>query len=227
MGGTDRPNALTDTEEVRQNIIDACRWMNAAGINQGTSGNISVRVEGDHMLITPSGVPYDTKQPDMICRVAFDGDAEASGLYQPSSEWQFHQALLRERPETAAVVHAHPAYATALAVQRREIPACHYMVAIFGGMKVPLAGYELFGSTELAERVAEAMSGYSGCLMANHGAVVLGESLEKALWRMEELENLACVYHLALQSGTPVLLSDGEMKAALAAIGNYGLAQRT
>ena len=227
MGGTDHPRALTDTEEVRQSIIDASRWMNAVGINQGTSGNISVRVEGDDMLITPSGVSYDEMQPDMICRLPLDGDDLDSGPYRPSSEWQFHQALLRERSDMAAVVHAHPAYATALAVQRREIPACHYMVAIFGGSKVPLAGYELFGSTELAERVAEAMSGYSGCLMANHGAVVLGESLRKALWRMEELENLARVYHLALQSGTPVILSDAEMQAALEAIGAYGMAEKT
>ena len=222
MGEIDRANAVADTEEVRQSIIDACRWMNRTGINQGTSGNISVRVEGDHMLITPSGVPYDAMQPEMICREPLEGEASSSGPYRPSSEWQFHQALLHERPEMAAVVHAHPAYATALAVQRREIPACHYMVAIFGGSKVPLAGYELFGSTELAAQVAEAMAGYSGCLMANHGAVVLGESLKKALWRMEELENLARVYHLALQSGTPVILSDEEMQAALAAIGSYG-----
>lgn len=71
------------------------------------------------------------------------------------------------------------------------------------------------------------MSGYIGCLIANHEVVVMGEGLEKALWRMEELENLARVFHLALQSGTPVILSDDEMRSALAAIGNYGLVEKT
>ena len=78
MVGIDRPNALIDSEEFRQSIIDACRWMNRAGINQETSGNISVRVEGGDMLITPSGVPYDEMQPDMICGVPLESDADAS-----------------------------------------------------------------------------------------------------------------------------------------------------
>lgn len=71
------------------------------------------------------------------------------------------------------------------------------------------------------------MSVYIGCLIANHEVVVMGEGLEKALWRMEELENLARVFHLALQSGTPVILSDDEMRSALAAIGNYCLVEKT
>ena len=211
-----------DSTELRQDIIEACLWMNEAGINQGTSGNISVRV-GERMLITPSGVPYSAMRPEMIQAVPLDRAPEVEGPLRPSTEWQFHQALLQRRPEMSAVVHAHPAYATALAVQRRSIPACHYMVAVFGGSEVPLADYDLFGSVGLADKVVAAMSGHSGCLMANHGAIVLGETLAKALWRMEELENLARVYHLALQAGKPVLLSDREMSEALAAIGAYGL----
>ena len=220
-----QPNPMTDSEALRRSIIEACLWMNEAGINQGTSGNISVRVE-DAMLITPSGVPYDTMEPGMICKVPLDRPPVAQGSMRPSSEWQFHQALLRDRPEMSAVVHAHPAYATALAMQRRTIPSCHYMVAVFGGKEVPLAEYDLFGSQGLAEKVTASMAGYNGCLMANHGAVVLGETLAKGLWRMEELENLARVYHLSLQSGSPVLLSDDEMDEALAAISGYGLKER-
>jgi L-fuculose-phosphate aldolase len=122
-----------------------------------------------------------------------------------------------------AVVHAHPVHCTALAINREEIPACHYMVAIFGGNSVPLAGYALFGSQELADNVTEAMKDRNGCLMANHGAVVAGETLEKGLWRLEELEVLARAYILSRTIGTPHILSDDQIGEVLGAVKNYGL----
>ena len=125
------PATQPDTPETRQAIIDACLWMNSAGINQGTSGNVSLRVPGG-MLITPSAVPYAQMTPDMICALPLDGPPPDGGP-KPSTEWQFHQSVLRARPDIGAVVHAHPAHATAIATQRRPIPAVHYMVAIFGG----------------------------------------------------------------------------------------------
>lgn len=204
----------------RQAIIDGCRWMNDSGLNQGTSGNISVR-DGTDMIITPSGVPYDALMPDMLCRVPLDKDPDSS--QNPSSEWRFHQAILNAHPDQSAVVHAHSAHATAVAVQGRTIPACHYMVAAFGGTDVPLVDYALFGSPELAEMVTEALANRSACLLANHGAITTGDTLARALWRMEELENLARVYLMAMTSGTPKILSDAQMQDVIAAFGNYGL----
>ena len=128
-----------DSHDLRQAIIDGCRWMNASGLNQGTSGNISVRC-GDDMLITPSGVPYADLKPEMICKLALGVEPDLTGTYPPSSEWRFHQTILNENPDQSTVVHAHPAHATALAVQRKPIPACHYMVAAFGGNDVPGGG---------------------------------------------------------------------------------------
>lgn len=213
-------NTMPDTTATRQAMIDACLWMGTAGINQGTAGNVSVRVD-DGFLITPSAVPYDQMTPEMICALTLDGEPDPSGP-KPSTEWRFHQALLRARPDAAAVVHAHPAYATAVATWRKPIPAVHYMVAAFGGTDVPVAGYALFGSPELSALVAEAMEGRDGCLMANHGAVVLGDTLSRALWRMEELENLARIYHLAITGGDPVILSDAEIAETLASFEGYG-----
>lgn len=120
------------------------------------------------------------------------------------------------------VLHAHPAYCSALAIVREPIPACHYMIAAFGGHDVPLTGYHLFGSKELADEVCSAMTDRHACLMSNHGATVVGESIEKAIWRLEELENIARVYTISRQLGTPVILSREEMDDVIKAFSNYG-----
>jgi L-fuculose-phosphate aldolase len=206
----------------RQGIIDACRKMVALGLVTGTSGNVSVRCEGG-FLITPSAVPYEDMVPEAICFVPLAGAPEAGGP-KPSTEWRFHQAVMRARADVAAIVHAHPPHATALACQRRRIPAVHYMVAAFGGADVPVTGYALFGSEALAAMVAEALAARDGCLMANHGAITVGGSLAQALWRMGELEGLAEVYRYAEQGGgAPVLLSEAEVAEALAAFRGYGI----
>ncbi len=209
-----------DTTATRQSIIDGCLWMQSVGLNQGTSGNISVRVE-DGILITPSAIPYADMTPDMICKIPLS--APPARGQNPSTEWQFHQSALHARPDIDAVVHAHPANATAVAIQRRAIPAVHYMVAAFGGADVPCTGYALFGSDTLSGMVAEAVQTRDGCLLANHGALTLGDTLARALWRMQELENLARVMLLAEQSGTPVILSDDEISQTLASFAGYGL----
>ena len=211
---------MEDTTALRQSIIDGCLWMQESGLNQGTSGNISVRVDGG-MLITPSAVPYAGMTPEMIVKLPLV--APPTSDQNPSTEWRFHQAALIARPDVNAVVHAHPAHATAVAVQRRSIPAIHYMVAAFGGTDVPCAGYARFGSDALSQMVGEALAHRDGCLMANHGALTVADTLSKALWRMQELETLARVMLLAEMSGTPVILSDTEIEDTLAAFAGYGL----
>ena len=120
----------TNEREKRQSIIDACRSMNALGINQGTSGNISLRHD-DGLLITPTSVPYETMQPEQIVFMGLDGSFDPA--QRPSSEWRFHLDILRARPEVNAVVHAHPPYSTILAIMGLEIPPIHYMIACAGG----------------------------------------------------------------------------------------------
>ncbi len=211
-----------DTPSLRQSIIDGCLWMNRQGLNQSTSGNISVRIDSG-MLITPSGIAYHKMTPDQLVVMPLDSEPEA-GL-SPSSEWRFHQRLLRTRPEMHCVVHAHPPYCSALAVQRRSIPACHYMIAAFGGDQVPLAGYALYGSVTLADAVERTMRGYHACLMANHGATVLGETLDRALWRLEELETLARTFYLSSPWGHAVVLSADDIAEAAASFAGYGPAK--
>lgn len=208
---------------LREDIIARCREMNSSGINQGTSGNISVRFE-DRMLISPSATPYDQMTPEMIASVGLeDTSGRYEGPLKPSTEWRFHQKLLRGRPDAGAVVHAHPTYCTTLAIARKEIPSCHYMIAAFGGNNVRCAGYATFGSEELSELAIDAMADRTACLLANHGMIAIGETLAKAMWRAIELETIAKQYYLSLAIGGPVLLSDAAIDDTHRGFAGYGL----
>lgn len=212
---------------LRQAIVDACRRMNALGINQGTSGNISAR-DGGTMLITPSAVPYDELRAEDIATMPLSAEDETwEGKLPPSTEWRFHRDILRARPEAGAVLHAHPPYCTALAIARREIPACHYMIATFGGPSIRLAPYATFGTEALSQNALAALEGRSACLLANHGMIVFAPDLARALRKAVELEALARHYCLSLTIGGPHLLTDAEIADAAAKFGTYGMREKS
>ena len=203
----------------RQSICDACRDMNRLGINQGTSGNISLRHK-DGMLITPTSTPYDSMQVEDIVFMKLDGALDAK--QRPSSEWRFHRDILQSRPEVNAVVHAHPSFATIIAIMGLEIPAIHYMVACAGGENIRCAPYATFGTEELSQHAVTALEGRSACLLAHHGMIAIGPSLVKAMWLAVEVETLARQYHGCLQVGTPPLLSKAEIERVRARMAGYG-----
>ena len=206
--------------EARQAIIDACIEMNAVGINQGTSGNISLR-HGDGMLISPTSTPYDTLEPEDIVFMGWDG--EVDGRLPPSSEWRFHLDIMKARPEVNAVVHAHPIYCTTIAIMGRKIPAIHYMVAVAGGSDIRCAPYATFGTAELSAHAVEALRNRKACLLAQHGMIAVGSSLSQAMWLAVEVETLARQYHGALQIGEPPILSDEEIENVIKRMASYGL----
>jgi L-fuculose-phosphate aldolase len=208
-----------DNSDKRQSIIDACLRMNRLGINQGTSGNISLRHEAG-MLITPTSVPYEAMQPDQIVHMGLDGSFDPR--QRPSSEWRFHLDILKARPEVNAVVHAHPPYATILAIMGLEIPPVHYMIACAGGDTIRCAPYATYGTQQLSEHAVKALEGRSACLLAHHGMIAVGASLSKAMWLAVEVETLARQYHGCLQIGTPPLLSKAEIDNVLGRIAGYG-----
>ncbi|MFV0335117.1 MAG: class II aldolase/adducin family protein [Tropicimonas sp.] len=197
---------------LRQSIIDNCLRMNEIGLNQGVAGNISVR-DGDVMLITPTSVPYDELRPEDIVEMPLDGEYGAwSGPKPPSSEWRFHLDIMRSRPDVQAIVHSHPMYCTSIAITRRAIPACHYMIAAFGGKDVRCADYATYGTSELSENVLVAMRGRTACLLANHGSICVGRSLSDAMWRAVELETIAQQYFNAMLMGNVAILSDEQIE---------------
>ncbi len=201
----------------REALIAAARQLAPLGLNQGTSGNLSLRCD-EGMLITPSAMDYAVLQPEHIVLMQLGGDrpGDYSGPKRPSSEWRFHHDLMQARPEIGAIIHCHAPYATALAMARREIPACHYMIAKFGGAPIACAPYALFGTAELSDHVLRAMRGRTACLMANHGSIATGPTLPAALAAAVELEALARQYLLSLSIGGPVLLSTDEIEQAIA-----------
>ena len=211
--------------DLRQQVVAAARAMNALGINQGTSGNISVRY-GDTMLITPSATPYEAMEPEQLAALRLsDAGGAWRGPLKPSTEWRFHQAILNGRPDAGAVVHTHATFCTALSMLREDIPAVHYMIAAFGGATVRCAPYATFGTAELARLAITALQDRNACLLANHGMIVLAPTLERAMWLAVELETLAKQYVLSRQVGTPAVLSEAEIGAALAGFATYGLPQ--
>ncbi len=212
-----------DEQDLRLEIVNRCLEMNANGLNQGTSGNISARL-GDGLLITPSGVPYDRLTPEMI--VPMDADGSWSGKLKPSSEWRFHRDILVARPDVDAVIHTHPPYSTALAIKRLDIPPLHYMVAVAGGDSIRCAPYATFGTQALSDHVLRALEGRSACLLANHGMIATGRNLGHAMWLAVEVETLARQYLLTLPLGGPELLSEAEMKDVFAQFGSYAAGAR-
>ena len=213
---------LDDT--TRQAAVAAIRRLDALGMNRGSTGNLSLRSSAG-MWITPTGMGADELRPQDLVWLGWDGTLR--GDWRPSSEWHFHQAIYAARPDLQAIVHAHSVHATALACLRRPLPAFHYMVAVAGGDSVPCVPYHLFGTEALSLAVAQAMLDRDACLLANHGLVAAGTTLQRAMKVAQEIESLCETYLRALAVGEPVLLSADEMSAVIERFRRYGKAART
>ena len=206
---------------LRDAIVAANHTLVQTGLNQGASGNISVR-DGDDLLITPSGLPAPDVTAETISRGAIITAGPWQGSHKPSSEWRLHRDILQARSDVRAIVHTHSPHATALSMMRMPIRAAHYMIAAFGGPVVRCTAYAPFGTQALSNLAVNELGDRHGVLLGNHGMLVTGADLAKAMWRAAELENLARLYLLALSAGTPVILSDAEVDDAIERFRDYG-----
>jgi L-fuculose-phosphate aldolase len=207
-----------DEDTPRQAIVDTVRSLQDRGFNHGNSGNVSCRIAGG-MLITATGANSTNLTPSRLVKVEDDGSA-IGGI--PSSEWHMHAAILRAYPSANAVIHTHADACVALACLRKPLPSFHYMVAAFGGADVRCARYATFGTAALGETAVEALKDRTACLLANHGMIAIGKTLEAAFQTTVKLETLARQYLMALQGGEPVLLPAEEMERVGKRYGNYG-----
>jgi L-fuculose-phosphate aldolase len=209
---------------LRQHIIATCRQLGVLGLNQGTSGNISVRVSAnpeDGFLLTPTSLDYTEMQPADIVHVTEDGTC--SGPRRPSSELPFHLAIMSTRPDARAIIHTHSLHATAVSCLRKSIPALHYLVALFGGSDIRCADYATFGTKELSANLLLALVGRRAALLANHGLIVVGNNLDHALGLTVEAEQLARLYLTTLATGLPpVVLDDREIARVAERFRDYG-----
>jgi L-fuculose-phosphate aldolase len=212
------------TYRLREDLVATARRMSELGLTPGLSGNASVRA-GDGLLVTPSGMPYAGLVADDVVALAADGTPRP-GQRAPSSEWRLHRDLLAARPEIGAIVHTHSLHCTAISMLRRPIPAVHYSVVLAGSDEIPCAAYATFGSPELAVAAARALGTGNACLLANHGMVALGVTLDDALRLAAEVETLAAQYWHAAQIGTPHVLDRDELLRVRARFAGYGQKKR-
>ncbi len=219
--------AIDDETLQREQAVAALLRLDRLGLNRGSTGNLSLRCtrQRQHgMLITPTGMgANDLRAVDLVW---VGPEGEVQGDWLPSSEWHFHQAIYATRGDVQAVVHTHSIHATALACLERELPAFHYMVAVAGGDTVPLAPYHAFGSVELSQAVAAAMSNRDACLMSHHGLVAAGSSLAAAMKVAIEVEALCEIYLKLLAVAEPAILSGEQMAEVLAKFRHYGQTRR-
>jgi L-fuculose-phosphate aldolase len=210
---------LTD-QDLRAAVIAACRELARSGLTHGTSGNVSLRCDARRFFVSPTGMAYETLEPDDIPVVSVDGSW--FGRRQPSSEWRFHRDIFQCRDDVGAIVHTHSRNATALACTGRGIPAFHYMVARAGGAEISCAPYHTFGTQSLSDAVVTALAGRKACLLANHGVIAVGPDLPTALALAGEVEELAAQYCAALALGEVRILDGAEMSRVVEKFCTYG-----
>ncbi len=196
----------------REQLIELYRALGCHGLIVHSAGNASLRLPSG-MLITPSGGTPDAVSADRLVQTDLDGHADVPGAV-PSSEWDMHARIYRDRPQAQCVVHTHSDACTALACLGERLPPFHYMIANFGGDDVRCAPYVTFGTPALATAAMRALEGRSACLLANHGMIVYATGTKGALQAAVLLETLARQYLLARAAGPLRLLTDAEMRDA-------------
>jgi len=205
--------------KIKAEIIKYSKLLNSRKLSALRSGNISVRYN-DGFLITPSGKKYLSLKIKDIIYVSLEGKFDKKkGI--PSSEWQFHQDIYKNKLEAKAIVHAHSTNATAVSTHKRRIPPFHYMVAMAGGHDIKCAKYATYGTRELSKNILKALKDRKACLIGNHGQIAFEENLPKAFELAEEVENISLQYITSLKLGKPKILSLKEMKKVLSKAKNY------
>ena len=193
--------------EIRESIVRYSRLMYDEHLVSATSGNISMRLpdRADSFAITPSSESYLTMTEDRIVIMTIDGEIlQCPKDAKPSSEWRLHAELYRAKPEVKAIVHTHSPYATSFAVIRERIPLILIEMQPWLGGDVPLAEYAPTGSLQLGLNAARDIGERGGCLLANHGVVAVGDTLDLAYVRATYIEDAAKIYHMARCVGKPV-----------------------
>lgn len=196
-------------EQEREAVAAAGRRLAAGGLVVGTSGNLSVRT-GEQVAVSPTGAVLAELEAADVAVVGLDG-AHHDGPFAATSELGLHLGIYA-RYRSGAVVHTHAPVATALGLVLDELPCVHYEMLGLGGA-VRVAPYATFGSPELAAGVLDALADRGAALMANHGAVSHGPTLDAALAATELLEWTCALYWRAAAIGAPRTLAPAQLDA--------------
>jgi L-fuculose-phosphate aldolase len=201
---------LEREQQSREDLVRVGRMMYERGWVASTDGNLSVRLDSDRILATPTGICKGVMSPDDAIICDMDGN-RLSGSRERTTEMPMHVAVYRERPDIHAVVHAHPPTATGFAVAGKALNqgVMPELIVAFGS--VPLADYGLPGTPALVDGMLPFIPKFNAILLANHGAVAYAEDLNRAFARMESVEHLARVMLVAEMLGGPKLLPRAEI----------------
>jgi L-fuculose-phosphate aldolase len=196
----DTTSSPTTTPEA---VLAAAKTMLERGLVEGTSGNISGRLDGGLVCVTPSSVDYDTMTLDDLVVVDLEGEV-VSGTRSPTTEKDLHLSVLRSYPELGSVIHTHAVYATMFALAHEPIPAVIEEVVVYVGGDVPCCDYKGTGSRELGDEVASHLADRGAALLANHGLVTCASTPEKALHHAGLVERTAQIIWGARAMGATI-----------------------
>ena len=206
----------------REALVDYGKKLSLEGLCPGTSGNLSVYdPDSGLMAITPSGLNYFETCPEDIVITDLSGNIVDGGL-RPSSELNLHAAFYRAKPDILSVVHTHSVFCTTLGILGEPIRAVHFMIGAANSREIPLAPYVTFGTEELAEVAVRFCGGSKAVMLANHGLVTCGGSLADAFELAVTLEYVAQLQYRARCAGSPNVLDDEQIDAAIERFRSYG-----
>ncbi|MCM3726585.1 L-fuculose-phosphate aldolase [Neobacillus cucumis] len=214
-------------KDERETIVQYGKKLITSGLTTGTGGNLSIfNKERGLLAIKPSGIEYLEMLPEDVVIMDLDGNV-IDGSLKPSSEYEMHAIVYRNRDDVSAMIHTHALYATTISCLRWNLPAVDYLVAHAGGKDIKCAEYATYGTTELAENALKAMEGRKAVLLANHGINVVGKTLDEAFAITEQLEFCARLYWQAKSIGEPVILDDEEMEMMVDRFKGYGQVKKS
>lgn len=197
-------------DDERKALSEAGREMMNRKLSVGTWGNISLRVEKDKCIITPSGMNYQKLEPDDMVLIDLEGRV-VEGKWKPSSEKMLHAEIYKNRADVSAIIHYHPIFSSILSVVRYNIPALIEDSVMLLGGEIKVTDYVFPGGLELANEAVKALGNNNAVILANHGAVCVGKDLEKTFAACEVLEKSAQIFIFAKLLGQVNSLPDDDI----------------
>lgn len=204
---------MTSEYEIKKEICEIGRRIYNRGMVAANDGNISVKLNDNEFLCTPTGVSKGFMTPEYICKVDRDGNViQANGNFKPSSEIKMHMRVYKERPDVMSVVHAHPMYATGFAIAGIPLTQPIMPEAVITLGCVPIAEYGTPSTDEIPDAVSKYLPYYDAVLLENHGALTFADSLLSAYHKMESVEFYANLLFISKQLGGPQELSEAQVQ---------------
>jgi L-fuculose-phosphate aldolase len=207
-------SAFVNEAQIRKDICAVGQKLYDKEFVAANDGNISVKINDNHIIVTPTGVSKGGMTPESLVKIDLDGNV-ISGKSKPSSEVKMHLKVYQLNPQVKAVVHAHPPLSTAFAVARIPLDKPILAEAVVNLGVVPVSDYALPGTDEVPNSIVPFVKDYNAVLLANHGLLTWGSDLTQAFFRMESVEHYCKILYYLNQIGSPKEFSCGQVRELL------------